>query len=199
MNRQKIKQEAREDVRSHFLPWLVIAIITILISFSQSRTQATQGFTTIEVRIRWLEILELVFAVSFARLAIDLVTKDYIDIKNSLFNGHQWGRNILSMFLVGLYTLLWTFLFIIPGIVKWYSYSLTPYILAENDSISANDAIAESVWLTDGYKMELFLLDLSFILWDLAAAFTFGLVAFYSVPYRKATWTRYYLLLSARV
>lgn len=73
----------------------------------------------------------------------------------------------LMNFLVGLYTLLWMLLLIIPGIIKTYSYAMTPYILSEHPELSPNDAITESRRIMDGNKWRLFCLEFSFIGWML--------------------------------
>ncbi|MGP6140185.1 DUF975 family protein [Jeotgalibaca sp. A127] len=204
MNRKTLKKQAKHDVRNNYLPWLLIALISIFIIFFQSYSQFDNydsssligKNTQIQIRIQWLNIFELIFLVPLSRLAIHLSIGSFNNVKESMFKNERWLRDIGAMLLVGLYTFLWTLLLVIPGIVKAYSYSLVPYILAEDDSITITQAIDLSQRLTDGYKWDLFVMDWSFILWDLAASLTFGLVAFYSVPYQKATWTRYYLALS---
>ena len=202
MNRQSIKQQAKEDVRKNYLPWLIVAIIAISLSFLQGYLQLTDqtsfvdGSARIQFQVRWLNIIEIILLVPFSRLAIHLCTGTFRSIKESLFKNEQWLRDIGALLLVALYTFLWTLLFIIPGIIKGYSYSLVPYILAEDDTISITEAIELSQRMTEGYKWELFVLDWSFILWDIAAGLTMGIIGFYSIPYQKATWTRYYLQLS---
>lgn len=69
--------------------------------------------------------------------------------------------------LVQLYTLLWSLLFIIPGIIKSFSYAMTPYVLAENPTMSARDAITRSCDMMEGNRLSLFYLHVSFIGWDL--------------------------------
>lgn len=191
MNRQHFKSIARENIRINYLPWLIVAIISIFISYQQTSNDFGH-----QVHFRWLHILELVFSVGLARVAIDLSLHTFEDIKSSLFWNRQWLKETCAIFLINLYAALWGILLIIPGIMKSYAYSFVPYILAEDKEISISDAIAVSQDLTEGYKWELFVLDLSFILWDILAAFTFGLAAFYSEPYKKATWAQYYLNLS---
>ncbi|MDE1549563.1 DUF975 family protein [Jeotgalibaca caeni] len=192
MNRAALKRNARQQVRENYFPWLLVAIITIIISFLQSYSSKEYGIDKTQIRVRSIHLIELFAAVPLSRLALDLTRGTYRSAKESLFHNEQWLRDFAGMFLVTLYTFFWTLLFIIPGVVKAYSYSFVPYILAEDESISITDAIAESQRMTDGYKWDLFVLDLSFILWDIAAAFTFGLVGFYSVPYQKATWAQWY-------
>lgn len=201
MNRILLKQKAKDNVRRNYLPWLLVAIISIIIFFMDSRNQAQGGIdyaAPLDIRVRWLNLLQLILTVPLSKLALDLTDGVYRDASESLFQNKQWLRDIGGMLLVGLYTTLWTFLFIIPGIVKSYAYSMTPYILADDPNITMSEAITLSKNMTEGYKMDLFILDLSFILWNLASAFTFGLVAFYAVPYQKATLTQYYLVLSNR-
>ena len=86
-------------------------------------------------------------------------------------------------------------LFVIPGIVKAYSYSMAEYIMAEDPSIKGLDAITKSKQMMKGYKFKLFVLDLSFILWYLLVGITSGIAAIYVFPYVKATKTNFYLKL----
>ena len=79
------------------------------------------------------------------------------------------------MLLRDIYSFLWSLLFIIPGIVKAYAYSMTEYILYENPRLSAGEAIRISNAMTQGFKGELFVFDLSFILWNLLSAISLGI------------------------
>lgn len=75
-------------------------------------------------------------------------------------------------------------LFVIPGIVMTYAYSMTEYILYENPRLSAGEAIRMSKIMTQGYKGELFVFDLSFLLWHLLSGLTLGIVGIvYVNPY----------------
>ena len=78
----------------------------------------------------------------------------------------KWDGFCLG-FLMALYTALWSCLFIIPGIIKTFSYSMAPYIMAENPNLTANEAITESRRIMNGNKGNLFGLLLSFISWEL--------------------------------
>lgn len=196
MNISFLKLRARENVRKNYFPWLLVAILSIVASYIQSYNSREYGFDVRQLNIFWLNVIQLVLAVPLARLSLDLALNRYYDAGESLFSNHRWGRNIAALLLVDLYTFFWTFLFIIPGIIKSYSYSMVPYILAEDSNITINDAIEESKWLTQGYKADLFFLDLSFILWYIGSLFTFGLLSFYYAPYRQAARTEFYLQLS---
>ena len=80
--------------------------------------------------------------------------------------GRLWDGFCMK-FLQGLYVALWSLLLVIPGAVKSYSYAMTPYIMAEHPSLTANEAITESRRIMDGNKWRLFCLDLSFLGWEL--------------------------------
>ena len=112
---------------------------------------------------------------------------------NDLFSQfHRFGQGFAQKFLRGLYCFLWGLLFIIPGIVKAYSYAMTPYIMAENPDMSAQDAIRASMELMDGHKGELFWLRLTFIGWDILAALTLNLGHLALNPYKNAAEAAFY-------
>lgn len=99
----------------------------------------------------------------------------------------DYGGNVLMMFLISLYTALWSMLFVVPGIVKGYSYSLAMYIKSENPNIPASKAIELSTRMTNGHKMDLFVLDMSFIGWGILSAFTLNILGIlYVMPYQYA-------------
>ena len=89
------------------------------------------------------------------------------------------------------YIALWSLLFIIPGIIKSYSYMLTEYIALLNPNMTADECITESRKLMDGHKMKMFLLDLSFIGWDILCLFTFGIGYLLLNPYKAQTKLEY--------
>lgn len=114
------------------------------------------------------------------------------------FKNGYW-RIVKTMFLHDIFLVLWSLLFIIPGIIKSYSYRLVPYILAEDPNISGTEAITRSRQMMNGHKWRTFVLDLSFILWDLLSAVTFGIVGiFYVGPYKMQTDAELYYAIRAQ-
>jgi uncharacterized membrane protein len=103
----------------------------------------------------------------------------------------------LANFLVVLFTALWGFLFFIPGLIKALSYSMTNYVLVDHPGIGAFDAIKESQRIMEGHKLDLFILQLSFIPWNLLVVATCGLAAFYVTPYVQQTYANFYLTIKA--
>ena len=104
-----------------------------------------------------------------------------------VFDSHY--KNIVkTAFLTDLFIWLWSLLFIIPGIIKAYQYRLVPYIMSENPDMSFRDAQAESARLMSGNKWKSFVLDLSFIGWDILSLFTWGILDIFFVgPYKAST------------
>ena len=106
----------------------------------------------------------------YAIFNLKLMDNKEAEFKDLFSQFHRLGDGFCMNFLVGLYTVLWTLLFIIPGIIKTFSYAMTPYILAENPGMTATDAITESRRIMDGNKWRLFCLGFSFIGWVLLCA-----------------------------
>ncbi len=91
---------------------------------------------------------------------------------------------MVTMLVRDLYVLLWSLLFVIPGIVQSYAYRLVPYILYENPNLRAEEALQISKDIMRGNKMDLFIFDCSFFLWNVLSAITGGLVGIlYVTPY----------------
>ena len=103
------------------------------------------------------------------------------------FKNHYLNM-VKTAFLRDLYLGLWALLLVVPALVKAYSYRMTPYIMAEHPEMKANEAITLSRKMMDGHKLNAFLLDLSFIGWNLLSVITAGIAGvFYVNPYQYAT------------
>ena len=104
----------------------------------------------------------------------------------------KYGRNIGTLLLVGIKTFLWTLLFIVPGIIKSYEYSIIPYILADDPEISSKDAFKKAKKMMNGNKWRLFKLEFSFIGWFLLCVLTLGIGTLFLVPYFSAANAEFY-------
>ncbi len=109
-----------------------------------------------------------------------------------VFKGENYWRILGLEFLRGIFTFLWSLLFIVPGIIKSISYSQAHYFLLDDPSLKANDAIKKSKEIMKGHKWEYFVLSLSFILWYLLCVVTFGIASIYVNPYVEMTFTCYH-------
>ena len=110
--------------------------------------------------------------------------------------GNGYANVVKIMFFRGLYTFLWSLLFIIPGIIKAYEYRLIPYLLAENPNMDMQEAFERSRTMMDGNKYDAFILDISFIGWIILSEVTRGILGiFYVNPYIQLTNTELYVAL----
>ena len=110
-------------------------------------------------------------------------------LKNIVYVFSSNYKNIVKTeFMRGLFVWLWSLLFLIPGIIKGYEYKMVPYIVSENPTINYKDALAESKKLMKGNKWKAFVLDLSFIGWDILGVLTLGVLGVFFVdPYVYST------------
>lgn len=115
-----------------------------------------------------------------------------------LFNGHDFVPVLLINVLTYIFRYLWLLLFIIPGIVKGYSYSQANFIYKDlaatrdTRSMGATSFITESRDLMNGHKERLFWLDVSFLGWYLLGLLTVGIGFLWINPYINATKAAFY-------
>ncbi len=118
---------------------------------------------------------------------------------NDLFSQFdRFGTGFAQAFLRSLYTFLWALLFIIPGIIKGYSYAMTPYILTDHPEMTASEAIERSKLMMDGHKGELFVLELTFIGWSILAGLCWNLGYLLYNPYLAAAKAAFYRQLQSQ-
>lgn len=94
--------------------------------------------------------------------------------------------------LQGIYTFLWTLLFIIPGIVKYCSYFFAPYILADNPTMTAEESICRSMQLMEGHKMQLFLMLVGYAILAMLSAFLLFIPLLWIRPYYEVAFVKFY-------
>ena len=111
-----------------------------------------------------------------------------------IFNGFR--DDFSNTFLIGLmttlFTMLWSLLFVIPGIVKAYSYSMAMYIKNDNPDYDWRKCIDESQEMMRGHKADLFMLDLSFLGWMIVGTLCAGVGVFWVNAYMSAAHAQFY-------
>ncbi|MBQ7251856.1 MAG: DUF975 family protein [Kiritimatiellae bacterium] len=127
-----------------------------------------------------------------ANLALRGADHRKLAVGDAFVGFNQFGRAFGCMFLTGLFTFLWGLLLIVPGIVKAFSYMLTPYLVLEHPEWSVTEAITESRRLMDGNKWRAFCLGLSFLGWMILGILTFGILFFWLAPYMAITSGAFY-------
>ncbi len=111
------------------------------------------------------------------------------------FTSQHYQAITFTMLLRIVKLFLWFLLLLIPGVIKKYAYRMVPYILADNPNIGCKKAIELSSKMTEGHKMDMFILDLSFLGWVLLGLLAFLVGAIFVLPYMDATYAELYLVL----
>ena len=100
---------------------------------------------------------------------------------SSGFSSENYGRVVKTLLLRDVYIILWMLLFIIPGIIKAHQYYMVPYLLDDRRDLSPSEVLRLSRDMTNGRKFDLFVFDLSFILWHILGAITAGILSIFYV------------------
>ena len=179
-NRQQVKEQAKQIMKRNYWKMFVVALIAGILSGDYVTViQTVQDFapdvvlpsmfSSILSFLSMGSIVGYLFSIFIGNVIV--VGKSRYFIKNhdvnpelgEIFSGFKGNYlNVVKiMFLMNLKILLWLFLFIVPGFIKAYEYSMIPYLLAENPNLSADEAFSLSKQMTTGQKMDLFVLDLS--------------------------------------
>ncbi len=188
MNRAELKAAAKSQIKGKigilFLVTLIISVISGAAGFILSFIPGGSVIASI--------IITPAFSLSLMRIYLNVAQGGTPEVGDAFSGFNDFWSAFKVTFLVGLYTFLWSLLFVIPGIIKALSYSMSLYILAENKGKSAKECINESKAMTEGHKMELFVLGLSFIGWALLGCITLGIAYIWVIPYMQATYTNAY-------
>lgn len=104
----------------------------------------------------------------------------------------NYGSYLVTGVLVNVFTVLWSLLFVVPGIIKAIAYSQAKYVIHDNPRLKGKEAIEISKRMTNGFKGDLFSMYLSFIGWYILVGLTGGILSIYVTPYVETTSAMYY-------
>lgn len=165
-----------------------IAIAVSLIYFA-----LTAGISSVK-NVGWIASLIITgpLCIGLYKFYLFLIRKKEIRLE-TLFDGFQiFGKALKAYLLVLLYVLLWFLLLIVPGIIAAISYSMTFFIMADDNSIDASQALSKSKEMMQGNKMRLFLLCCRFIGWFILGVLTAGIGFIWIGPYFLSSVTIFY-------
>lgn len=187
LNNAELRQKARQNLGNGIFKneWVFALLISAIAA-------AVIGITsTLVVGILLIGIVNIGLKNYYLSHSRNTIKYDNFEVLLSGTKGDIAG-NVLLGLLTTLFTALWSLLFVIPGIVKSYAYSMAYYIKIDHPEYTATQAIDESRKLMNGNKMRLFLLDLSFIGWLIVGALCFGIGSFWVNAYMDATHAEFY-------
>ena len=188
INRSELKGKAKSALQGKRGIMALTMLLYLILSFAA-------GLVAIIPIIGFIGTLLIAPALGLGLIIMTLKVARLESIQVSdLFNGFNYILKAFGLtFMVGLFTLLWSLLLIVPGIIAAYRYSMALFILADDPDIGVMEAIAQSKEITKGYKWSLFVLQLSFIGWGILAYFTCGLLYLWLLPYMYVTYGYFYL------
>lgn len=129
----------------------------------------------------------------YYNLHLDLVRgKSNIDLSDCFSGFKCFSKSLVLGLLQYIFIFLWSLLFVIPGFVKSYSYAMSYYIAKDHPEYTPSQCITESRRIMEGRKMDLFLLDLSFVGWMLVAMLTCGIGLLWVGPYMMTARAAFY-------
>lgn len=196
INSAKIKEGAKEILDKHFWKIFKASIFVYAIMFLSMLLIDK----LLDSKTLMYDVASLIRVFVFMPLSVGLVNYILKIIRDEEYKFDDifqfYDKRIFLVFgvgfLVSLISVLWAFLFIVPGIIAYLSYSLSNYILIDNSNMSANEIINESRRLTDGYKGDIFLFAISFAGWYLLSMLTLGIALIYVIPYVSVSFAIYY-------
>jgi uncharacterized membrane protein len=201
-----LKREALQALKGNWgsvigttLLFLVISSFIIQITIPFIDMDDTASFTRFDLlSICWSLFIDGALLLGWSSFFLHLCRskKANIDLLFSYFTSwHRYIRGVVSYVLPLIYLLLWSLLFLIPGIIKSFSYAMTNYILIDHPELSVNQSITKSRKMMNGHKWKLFVLLLSFIGWFLLSLLTLGIGFIWLIPYLQTAITQFYLSL----
>lgn len=214
MSREALKTDAKyamkEAIVSPYIVTVIIGIVSIILSAVQFFLDIWEGlldtgggygepdqliaFTVSSIIFFIINIIiSTIIQFGYYSYCLKVANRDHTMSYGDLFSSVKYLLKALGLvFMMALFTLLWTLLFIIPGIIAAYRYSQAVFVMVENPHKGVMQCIRESKEMMVGHKWEYFVLELSFILWMLLIFVTCGLALIYVYPYMTVTFANYY-------
>ena len=184
MDRITLKNMAKEQIRGNLGVLFVCFLIVYAITSAAALLPSVGPIASL--------VLSAPLEIGLITIFLKLKDRQPPEIKE-LFNHFDClAHSVLLNILTSVFTVLWSLLFVVPGIVAALSYSMAPYILAENKHLTAMEALNMSKQMMNGHKADLFVLYLSFIGWGIIVSITFGIAGIYVAPYMQATLANFY-------
>ncbi len=190
MSRYEIKERAKAQLGNNIFgqPWMMALVVCLIMGAINLVLGAIPSVGSVATLI-------ITGPLSYGVCAVFLKQTRDGEVMNvgDMFCGFKdhFGETLLIGLMTAIYTFLWALLFLIPGIVKSYSYSMAYYIKADHPEYSWSQCIAESRKLTEGHKWDLFVLDLSFIGWYLVGSICI-VGSLWVTPYHNAAKAQFY-------
>jgi len=194
ITRTELKNEALATLRGKWTQPVLAALIVMLVSaFTQGGNQTKSAvFVTLGFLVALLVACNLQFGFEVAMLRFRRGREDSVNEMLAAGFKEDYGRVLGISLLRAVFICLWALLLIVPGIIKAYAYSMTAYIAEDNPELGPKECIDQSKIMMQGHKMDLFLLDLSYIGWILLGFLSLGIGFLWITPWMQMAHVRFY-------
>ena len=204
IDRPTIRKEARETLKGKWsqpvLASLITLIVCVVIETTYHPSVGAPAFIGIcGGLIGFFFYLNLVYGYSISLLRFCRGRENAVGQMFSAGFSENYLRALGTVLLTYLFILLWSLLFLFPGLVKAYSYSMTFFIAEDHPEMTPNQCIERSIAMMTGHKMDLFLLHLSFIGWILLGILTLGIGFLWIMPYINTAQAKFYEKLKTEI
>ena len=196
MNHKRIKEQSRKILNNNFLDYwkgylIIIAADFICLSFFKLLLDTSNHELVNSLVSFGVSLLIAPLSFGFTSYIMAITRGD----EHELVDIFQYFKSPNSIWIISILVsfsiMLWSFLFIIPGIIIAISYSLVSYIYIDKN-VNPKGCIEESMQLMSGYKWDYFTLLSSFIGLFVLSILTFGLLFVYLIPYVNISKVLYY-------
>ena len=189
INRQAIKENAKFQLGNNLFGkvWLMAVLVCLIESAILSAASSMLPVASL--------ILAGPLGVGVAFVFLGLANgRNEVKIEEVFTVGFsaQFGRNLLLGLLTSIFVALWSLLLVVPGIVKTYAYRFAPYIANDHPEYTWRQCLDESIKMTEGHKIDLFVLDLSFIGWYFVGSLCLGVGTLWVAAYHLTSLANYY-------
>lgn len=194
ITRPELKNEALATLRGKWTQPVLAALILFVVSALTEGGNQTQSttFITIGFLVSLLVQLNLSYGFSVGMLRFRRGREESVSEMLSAGFKEDYGRVLGIELLKSIFIVLWCLLLIIPGIIKSYAYAMTEFIAEDNPLLGPNECIDRSKAMMNGHKMDLFLLDLSYIGWILLGLLSLGIGFLWISPWMQMAHVRFY-------
>ena len=192
MNFIEIKEEAKKLTSKHILKFWKSSL---LIFASSIALAIILGIISGGVLAFITELLALPLYIGFISYILGLTRKEEVSLTDIFQDYKKIGLIVVTLIISYVFIIFGYILLIIPGIMIAFSLVMVGYLLADSKETSISEArniIRESIEMMNGYKLDYFIFELSFIGWYFLGAITFGIAYIYVVPYFTFANTLYY-------
>lgn len=193
MNRKELKEKAKLIIKGHVwelvMPFILVSLISSLVGILFG--SGSENYYVAYSAQMLSTIIALPLSYGATAYVMKFVRGETFDIKGMFEYYKKFGPIFGLWFLTSLFSTLWAILLIIPGIVAMLSYSMANYLMIDGN-MNPMDCIKKSKEMMRGFKMDYFMLVLSFFGWLILGLFTFGILYIWLVPYMNVTFILYY-------